>query len=173
MNNRINRNAVPPLTFLFSLLPGAGHMYLGLMRRGLEIMLAFFASIFIVADTLGLGEIGIPLTIIIFFYSLFDAQHLNKAISRGEEVTDVNFVKINRMSLNGYHMGIGAIVLGLLFLVDRLSNYATEFMPYRVYSVIERSITPLLIIALGLYLIMKSKKTTESKTTESKATNKE
>ncbi|MBE3102499.1 MAG: hypothetical protein IMZ47_09575 [Firmicutes bacterium] len=43
----------------------------------------------------------------------------------------------------------------------------------RSITVIERSITPLLIIALGLYLIMKSKKTTESKTTESKATNKE
>ena len=165
MNNRVNRNAVPPLTFLFSLLPGAGHMYLGLMRRGLEIMFAFFASIFILSSTLGLTEIGIPLTIIIFFYSLFDAQHLNKAISRGEEVADVNFVKINKISVNGYHMGIGAIVIGLLFLVDRLSSYASEFMPYRVYNAIDRSITPLLIMALGLYLIMKSRKTNENKTT--------
>ncbi|MCL2530940.1 MAG: hypothetical protein FWE40_02125 [Oscillospiraceae bacterium] len=33
------------LTFCFSLLPGAGHMYLGLMKRGLSFMILFFATI--------------------------------------------------------------------------------------------------------------------------------
>lgn len=166
MNNRINNNASPALTFLFSLLPGAGHMYLGLMRRGLEIIAVFFASIFIISDTLQLAEIGIPLSIIIFFYSLFDAQHLNKSIRRGEEVTDSNFLKLPGFTLNGYHMGIGAIILGIIFLLDRLRGYIAQFISPVSYSIIERSITPLLIIALGLYLVKsadKSEKATPKK----------
>ena len=34
------------LCFLFSLVPGAGHMYLGLMKRGLSFMSMFIACIF-------------------------------------------------------------------------------------------------------------------------------
>ena len=51
---RINRAASPGLSFLFSLRPGGGHMYLGMMRRGTELMAIFFASIFIVTVALGL-----------------------------------------------------------------------------------------------------------------------
>ena len=137
MNNRINRNASPALTFLFSLLPGAGHMYLGLMRRGLEIMVVFFAAIFLVANTLGLAEIGVPLSIILFFYSLFDAQHLYKAVRKGEEVADTDFLKISSFTLNGYHMGIGAILLGFIFLLDRLRPYIVQFMQPAVYSMMQ------------------------------------
>ena len=158
MNNRINRNASPALTFLFSLLPGAGHMYLGLMRRGLEIMVVFFAAIFLVANTLGLAEIGVPLSIILFFYSLFDAQHLYKAVRKGEEVADTDFLKISSFTLNGYHMGIGAILLGFIFLLDRLRPHIVQFMQPAVYSMMERSITPLLLIALGLYLVKRAGK---------------
>ena len=158
MNTRINNNASPALTFLFSLLPGAGHMYLGLMRRGLEIITAFFASIFIIGNALHLAEIGVPLSIIIFFYSLFDAQHLNKSIRRGEEVTDSNFIKLHGFTLNGYHMGVGAIILGIIFLLARLRGHLAQFISPVYYSMIERSIAPLLIIALGLYLIKSSDK---------------
>lgn len=158
MNNRINSNASPALTFLFSLLPGAGHMYLGLMRRGLEIMVAFFGSIFLVADALQLAEIGVPLSLIIYFYSLFDAYHLRKSIKRGDEIADSTFLKLTGFTLNGYHMGIAAIVLGFIFLIDRLRGYMVHFIPSLAYSMIERSITPVLIILLGLYMIKEAGK---------------
>ena len=35
------------LTFCFSLLPGAGHMYMGFMKMGLSLMAAFFFLIFL------------------------------------------------------------------------------------------------------------------------------
>jgi len=158
MMNRINNSASPALTFLFSFLPGAGHMYLGLMRRGLELMAAFFACIFIVADLLQLAEIGVPLSIIIFFYSLFDAQHLSKAIRRGEPVSDTGQQFLPKIAFNAYHMGIAAIVLGLIFLMDRLRGYMIHFIPDIAYSMIQRSIIPLLIIALGLYIIKNASK---------------
>ena len=160
MNNRINSNASPALTFLFSLLPGAGHMYLGLMRRGLEVMAAFFGSIFLVADALQLAEIGVPLSIIIYFYSLFDAYHLCKCVKKGDEIVDSNFLRLSRFTLNGYHMGVAAIVLGVIFLLDRLRGYMIQFIPSYAYGMIERSITPLLIILLGLYLVKGAGKTT-------------
>ena len=40
------------------------------MKRGLELMIAFLAAIFIVADLLHLAEIGVPLCIVIFFQSV-------------------------------------------------------------------------------------------------------
>ena len=154
--NRINQKASPALTLLFSILPGAGHMYLGLMKRGLELMIAFLAAFFIVADLLHLAEIGVPLCIVIFFYSLFDAQHLNKAIRKGEEVADYNnLVFLSKINLNGYHMGIAAMALGFILLLDRLRGYMVYFIPSAAYSIVERSIVPLLIIVLG-FLLMKN-----------------
>ncbi|MCI8355555.1 MAG: hypothetical protein HFI47_10905, partial [Lachnospiraceae bacterium] len=35
------------LTFCFSMLPGAGEMYMGFMRTGVSLMLLFFLSIYI------------------------------------------------------------------------------------------------------------------------------
>jgi hypothetical protein len=162
MNNRINSNASPALTFLFSLLPGAGHMYLGLMRRGSEIMIAFFASIFLVADVLQLAEIGVPLSIIIYFYSLFDAYHLCRSVKKGDEVADSNFLMLSGFTLNGYHMGIAAIALGFIFLIDRLHGYMIHFISSLAYGIFQRSITPLLIILLGLYLVIAAGKASKT-----------
>ncbi len=159
MDNQTNHSATSFLTFLFSLLPGAGHMYLGLMRRGIEIMFAFFGSIFIVASTFKLPEIGVPLSIVIFFYGIFDAMHLKKAITRGDDVPDENFIKISNHTLNGYHIGIGIMVIGLLFLLERMRTVAYFLnIPSHIYSSLESSVAPLIIIGIGLYLLLKSRK---------------
>src|SRR5690554_1353738 len=123
------------------------------MRRGVQLMTIFFASIFIVSSILGLAEIGVPLCIIIFFYSLFDAQHINKAIRQGEEVQDADIIRIKGFSLNGYHYGIIAIMVGFFFLFDRLESSLNRLMPPGLYYTMQRSFTPLIIIAVGIYLL--------------------
>ena len=55
-------------TFICSLLPGAGEMYMGFMKQGVSIMGLFFATI-AVAATLNIG----PLTIVLP-YSLSDEE---------------------------------------------------------------------------------------------------
>ena len=55
------------LTFCFACLPGAGEMYLGYMKRGLSVMIAFWGLIF-VASLLNMGILGI-LAPIIWAYS--------------------------------------------------------------------------------------------------------
>ena len=62
------------LTFCFACLPGAGEMYLGYMKRGLSVMIAFWGLIF-VASLLNMGILGI-LAPIIWAYSFFDTFNL-------------------------------------------------------------------------------------------------
>lgn len=68
-------------TFVFSMLPGAGHMYMGFFRQGISFMGAFFGLIAVTA----LFDLG-PLMFImpvIWFYAFFDA--LNKSSLSDEE----------------------------------------------------------------------------------------
>lgn len=58
------------LTFLCALLPGAGQMYHGLLKKGLSIMLLFFGVIAVSSLTY-LGPINLILPVI-WFYSFFD-----------------------------------------------------------------------------------------------------
>ena len=68
------------LTFCFACLPGAGEMYLGYMKRGLSVMLAFWGLIF-VASLLNMGILGI-LAPVIWAYSFFDTFNLLHNIFR-------------------------------------------------------------------------------------------
>ena len=63
------------LTVLFSFIPGAGHMYLGLMKRGASIMAAFFGTIAAAAffSNMGLFAYVFGLFIpVIWFVAFFD-----------------------------------------------------------------------------------------------------
>lgn len=70
------------LTFIFSTIPGCGHMYLGYMKRGAEFMMMFAASIYLAILFTGfrfrlevIGVIFMILIPIIWFYQMFDAMH--------------------------------------------------------------------------------------------------
>lgn len=75
-------------TFL-SIVPGAGHMYLGLQKRGLQLMIAFFACIYIL-DVLRLS-LFLFLVPILWFYSFFDALQLISKQDR-EQLQDIPIV---------------------------------------------------------------------------------
>ena len=61
-------------TFICSLLPGAGEMYMGFMKQGVSIMGLFFATI-AVAATLNIGPLTIVLPII-WCYSFFNVHNM-------------------------------------------------------------------------------------------------
>lgn len=69
------------LTFLFSLIPGAGEMYLGFMKEGLSIMFLAFV-IFCAADWLWMNWMVSGL-VILWFYSFFNVH--NKVSLSDEE----------------------------------------------------------------------------------------
>ncbi len=69
------------LTFLCSLVPGAGEMYLGFMKEGLSIMLLAF-GIFLIADWLWMNWLVSGLAVL-WFYSFFNVH--NKVCMPDEE----------------------------------------------------------------------------------------
>jgi TM2 domain-containing membrane protein YozV len=80
------------------MIPGTGQFYLGLMQRGLGIMLLFFLDIFAIVFFATNGADSIPLIVlfallvpVIYFYNIFDAL----------QQTD----KVNNDEITGYYGG--------------------------------------------------------------------
>ena len=60
-------------TFICSLLPGAGEMYMGFFKQGISIMSLFFIMI-VVSSWLELGPLMFVLPVL-WFYSFFHVQN--------------------------------------------------------------------------------------------------
>ena len=79
------------LTFLFSIIPGVGHMYLGYMKRGVEFMTMFAVSAYLsflfISFSRGngiefIGVIFLIILPIIWFYQMFDSMHIISQMKR-------------------------------------------------------------------------------------------
>lgn len=151
-------------TFL-SIFPGAGHLYLGLQRRGIQLMAAFLFSIYIL-DVLRLG-IFLFLIPIIWFYSFFDA--MQKVSRYGEEtVEDVPIIAyfINHQKW----VGIGLVFLGLYYLVMNvllpvfspiLSRMINVDIMYWVQGYFQTGLVCVVLIGGGIKLLSGSKQKRE------------
>jgi hypothetical protein len=73
-------------------IPGLGHFYLGLMQRGLFIMLALIADIYAIVHTatVNSGSVNVPLITlfgllvpVIYFFNIFDALQSTDAVNEG------------------------------------------------------------------------------------------
>lgn len=136
------------LTFLFSLLPGAGYMYLGLMNRGLQTMIIFFGTIF-VSNMIHLDSL-IPLVLpVLIFYSVFDTLQLSRRMQY-EAVEDRPLVDLGGRSNWQNYLGYGLVGLGFLALVN-------NFVPYLFnFDITRRIISPLVIIAIGSLILYRN-----------------
>jgi hypothetical protein len=74
--------------------PGTGHFYLGLMQRGLFVMLALIIDIYAIVHTATMnpGSVNVPLITLfgllvpaIYFYNIFDALQSTDAVNSAEE----------------------------------------------------------------------------------------
>lgn len=62
------------LTFCFSMIPGAGEMYMGFMKMGLSLMTLFFLIV-TVAVWLEMGPL-VVMAVVVWFYSFFHVHNL-------------------------------------------------------------------------------------------------
>lgn len=150
------------LTTLLAIFPGAGHMYLGLQNRGLQLMASFLLSIYIL-DVLHLS-IFLFVIPIIWFFSFFDAlQLINR--SHDQELEDIPVFK----HLANYQkwLGIGLILLGVFYLIDStflpiIADNLREIFNIDVWYYYQQyfqvSIVCFLLILGGIKLISGSKK---------------
>ena len=154
------------LTFCFSLLPGAGEMYMGFMRMGLSLMLLFILS-FMIPAALRLDELSV-LALVVWFYGFFHANHL-------VSLTDEEFAKVEdeylfgmdsiaggRNFVNKYRKGLAVVLIasGVLLLWNTLTDLAGQFLPQAVCDAMRivgnyapRMLVAVVIIFIGVRMI--------------------
>lgn len=141
------------LTYFFSIIPGGGHMYLGLMKRGLQIMLGFF-GIIALTNIISFAEPLIFFCVLIWFFGIFDVRQyahkkLNNQPYKDEVVFDVHLNTVNKKLV-----GFVIIAFGGFVLFDNSMDLIKFFdVEYRIINMIKESILGLGLIGLGLYLL--------------------
>ncbi len=166
------------LLFWFSLLPGAGEMYLGFMKQGLSLMCLFWGIIALSA-WLELGPFLLALPVLCF-YSFFHSHNLFKLpddqFYRIPDTFLFSFEEESPFSglFKRFHSGIAIILVlfGISILwncfLDVLYWILPEFL-YNFFShltnLVPRIAIGLLIIGMGLYVI-RGKKQDLSKHTD-------
>ncbi|MGH4139180.1 hypothetical protein [Clostridium sp.] len=160
------------LTFCFSMLPGAGHMYMGFMKMGLSFMAAFFFLIFL-SSWLSIGPLLFVLPLI-WFYSFFDC--MNKRYSTDEEflLLEDNYLfsldelgKIDWGILKKHRLisGITLVILGIYLIWINTINSLTGYISDEAYNAIHnitrmapQIIIGVVIIVVGAKLIVGKKR---------------
>lgn len=157
--------------FLFSLLPGAGEMYMGFMKMGLSLMTMFF-GIVAVATVLEIGPLMF-LAVIAWFYSFFHVHNL--AGMPDEEfyaVEDEYLFKLSESEAQGRELvrtyrkviAIILIVLGVVMTWKGLFRMLDRYLPSGLWNIINdigyrlpQLVVGIAIIVLGVYMIQGKK----------------
>lgn len=170
--------------FLFSLLPGAGEMYMGFMKMGVSLMGMFFILIAI-ASILEMGPI-IFIAVIAWFYSFFHVHNLAGMPDEEFYAVEDEYLFLPEDSVTKGRELIGAyrrviavilIVVGVILtwkslfriLDDYIPSYLSDFM-YDMGYHLPQVIVGIAIIVLGVYMIRGKKKQLD--TQEENAANK-
>lgn len=124
------------IRFMLSVAPGIGHLYMGLINRGLQ----FFMGTILGAIVLGMvfpDLLGLYIPAAIFF-SIFDAREVHLRIGQGLEVEDKGFVDMKAIPFewNQRYFGYGLVGLGSLALWRVLMNDLIRVIfPHNWYQV--------------------------------------
>ena len=161
--------------FIFSLIPGAGEMYMGFKKQGISIMLLFWGAIALASIT-GLGWLAMFLPVI-WFYSFFNVHNL-KSLSEEEfySVDDNYILHMDQFSGNmgkflQKHRNVTAWVLilfGICILWSRFTALLYLIVPveladyaYEICNSLPQIVIAAGIIAAGIYLLTQQKKKLE------------
>lgn len=164
------------LTFCFSLMPGAGEMYMGFMKQGVSIM-AFFWLLIFLAAFFNMGPVLFILPIL-WCYSFFNVHNI-RGLSDEEFYTLeddylFHFERVlpterwNKKQSN--LLAWALIVIGVVILWGNVTDYMRWLFPSEIYWSIVDAV-PQVTIALiliwgGLNLIRGKKKELEDKSLE-------
>jgi len=142
------------LVFIFSFLPGASYMYLGLIKRGLAAMCGFFMLIYML--TLAYGSVlGWPVTLffalslpVCFLTYAFDSFNIRRRMLAGEVVPDniddiIFFFQRNKKVL----LMLLIVVIGLGVVASLISALLAPLV----------QLIPMLIIGIGVYALLKKR----------------
>lgn len=160
------------LTFLLSLIPGAGEMYMGFMKQGLSIMAVFWGLIFIAAY-LHIGPVLFVLPIL-WCYSFFNVHNLRGMSDEEFYAVEDDYmfhlekvVPLEKWSKKQNNILAGILILvGAMVLWNNLTSYMYDYLPSWIYwrfiEDIPQIIIAVILIAAGAVLIKGKKKALDS-----------
>ena len=157
--------------FIFSLIPGAGEMYMGFKKQGISIMLLFW-GVFAVGSCTGMDWL-IFLIPIIWFYSFFNVHNL-KSLSEEEfySVEDSYVLHMDKLlgdvnTLLSHHRKLTAIILivfGASILWNNLVDFFYMILPGYLAEVLgsfayhlPQLVIAVAIIFTGIYILTRKK----------------
>lgn len=146
-DKKLNRKST---ALALSVMPGAGHMYLGYQKKGLIIMGTFLFSIFF------MGWLGISMLLfllpLIWFYSFFDAMHIADGSQDDVKNQDLDLTLSN---IKPEWAGAALIGIGVLVLVERI---LFPLINYRIRQYVQTTVVSLIFISGGIVMLMKNKR---------------
>ncbi|QAY67369.1 hypothetical protein [Paenibacillus protaetiae] len=147
------------LALMLSFFPGAGHLYLGLQKRGLQLMAGFLIAVYLM-DSLRLTLFLFMIPLIICF-AFFDAI---QQISRYERNAQVDEPLVSALVPYQKWLGIGLLGFGLYYLLDRVAaeiaaKYDVSWIHYylEIKYMIPTAVAAFLMIVIGLRLLLGGK----------------
>lgn len=173
----MQRKQSKALTVFFSLLPGAGHMFMGFMKRGISLMSLFFLIIFL-SSWLGIGPLLYALPVL-WFYAFFDSINIAWADDQEFSTLDDHYLfKTEALShVNEKLFGHGSLYCGIILLFFGiyliLSKLISEFDSLlrpeiadflsNTVAVFPQFFLGVVIILIGIRLIIGKKKELEKR----------
>jgi len=137
----------PFFTFCFAFIPGCGHMYLGLMKRGLILMALFFGMMYL-TSFFDLFLVG---AILIYFYSFFDTFNCKNKLLNGEYIKDD--IDDLKLFFNSNKKLLGTSVI-IIMLLEVFKNFR-----YSPFGQITSNVLIIAFVIVGIYTIfIKNKK---------------
>ncbi|MDE6529865.1 MAG: hypothetical protein K2K96_03725 [Lachnospiraceae bacterium] len=163
-------------TFIFSLLPGAGEMYMGFMKMGVSLMSCFFLTAMLAS--IGMYDFMILIAVIVWFYSFFHVHNLAGLPDETfYEVKDAYLLPFAGMEgekiiITGTYRKVVAVILifiGVSGLLKSFYYVTADYLPFMVRVIISdfmfyyfpRTALSIAIIVLGIYMIRGKKKQME------------
>ena len=138
----------PAAAFWLSLLPGAGHVYIGQPTKGLVLIVSVASVIYLASEGAG-AFVGIIIPFL-WIFSMIDAHRsaveLNHLIDTGQPLA---LGRDQGFAISSW-WGWVLIVIGVVFTVDNYGWFDIDWI-FKLW--------PVVLIALGVYLLKKPART--------------
>ena len=155
---------------LLSIVPGAGHMYLGQVGKGFALMGLLIASVFVVilySDATGIYWITaylIPtLSVLFLSYAVFDSLEIAEAMRSGRDRSESDDPTMKaiweRVLLNRRTFGWVLLVAGAVGLLDVFARPLDAFVRDRLGIDLPMMslVVPIVLLAIGVSLLRKGR----------------
>lgn len=159
------------MAICLSLVPGTGHMYLGLVKKGLTLMSLLFSLVLLsilFAESSGMYWLAgflIPTLCFLFLsYSIFDCLSLTDRVNAGEDLANEGIYELSLLKdMVIRRKGLFSLMLicaGGIGIINLFSKFISEFI--RHYTGVSFSLAGLLfavfLVILGFYLLRESRR---------------